>query len=348
MEFSSRHERELAEIKALTNELDQRVQEGLGELERIRESQDKAMGRAGDPRRGRHRSGTQNARRPSSAADRDGSEPLLAFVHIPKTAGGSVMSMFTAAYSKKGVKKTGNYVSNPEKTQRKISKALRVEGRVSFGHTPYGALRHKLPPDTRYVTFLREPVDRVLSHYYRHIELKHPKQVRTERPTTGWNAKANSIEEALVEMHLPQMSNLATRFLVSDPSPPMATDLPAGALEDAKASLRAFAFVGIQERFEESLVLLQRDLGLGQIPYRNRHVSSGDARPTVDEIPDEQRALIEEYNALDAELYRFGVELFEEAVAAADESFAADVEALRAGSATDREEEWRQARGADG
>ena len=38
-----------------------------------------------------------------------------------------------------------------------------------MGHVPYGLFRRHLPEDTRYMTFLREPVDRVLSHYYRHI-----------------------------------------------------------------------------------------------------------------------------------------------------------------------------------
>lgn len=118
-------------------------------------------------------------------------------------------------------------------------------------------------------------------------------------------------------------------------------ELPASALDDAKENLRGFAFIGIQERFEESLVLLQRMLGLGLVPYEDRHVSSD--RPSVEEISDEQRALIAEHNRLDAELYTFAQGLFDDAVAAADRGFAADVEALRARDAAAREEEWRAA-----
>jgi hypothetical protein len=132
----------------------------------------------------------------------------------------------------------------------------------------------------------------------------------------------------MVEMRLPQLNNLATRFLSGAPSP--MDELPASALEDAKGNLRGFAFIGIQERFAESIVLLQRTLGLGLVPresYQNRHVSRN--RPSVDEIPDEQRALIEDCNRLDVELYSFGAELFENAVAAAGRGFAADVERLR-------------------
>jgi hypothetical protein len=85
-------------------------------------------------------------------------------------------------------------------------------------------------------------------------------------------------------------------------------------------------------------------LGLDLVPYLNRHVSIEGGRPAVDEIPDEQRALIAEHNRLDAELYRFGLELFEDAVAASDEGFAADVERLRALSADANEDAIQTAR----
>jgi hypothetical protein len=314
-------EQELAEIQSLALELDRSVKETLGQLKGIREGND-----AG---------------------------PLLVFVHIPKTAGGTVTSMLTAAYSRQAVRDAGNYARAPEKIERKIRSTLRRGGRVAAGHTPYGAVREHLPPDTRYMTFLREPVDRVLSHYYRHLHRKRPKvqrspareQHRLETPgkvRPDRKPKADSIEEAIVGMRMPQLNNLATRFLCGRPS--VLGDLPASALDDAKANLGEFAFVGIQERFEESLVLLQRMLGLGSIPYRDRHVSSN--RPAVDEIPDQERALIEEHNQLDAELYSFGLGLFEDAVAAAGEGFAAEVAKLRARDAAVREEEWRATRAA--
>jgi hypothetical protein len=284
--FARRHEQDLAEIKALADELES-----------------------------------------------DDAGPLLAFVHIPKTAGGTVTSMLAAAYSKRGIAKTGNYIKGPEKTVRKVTRRPgaweswhRGGGRVAVGHTPYGVFRDHLPADARYMTFLREPVDRVLSHYYRHVHNPALSDPHRNARRQGRRATAASIEEALIQMRLPQLTNLATRFLCSHPSLGV---LPASALEDAKENLRKFAFVGIQERFEESIVLLQRALGLGFLPYLDRHVSVEGGRPAVDEISDAQRSLIEEYNQLDTELYRFGLELFADAVAAAGEGIAADVERLR-------------------
>jgi hypothetical protein len=298
--FTRRHEEDLAEIKALAQELDQRARGSLERLEQIREAQERA------------------AMAP----------PLIAFVHIPKTAGGAVTTMFSTAYSKAGITDMGNYVSGPEKALGKVTRRpggwgswQRRGGRVAIGHTPYGLFRQgNLPPDTRYITFLREPVDRVLSHYYRHVHL--PGMNDSERRAK----RARSLEQALDEMRMPQLRNLCTRFLCSEAT---LGELPPSALDEAKENLRTFAFVGIQERFEESILLLQRTLGLGLVPYRNQHVSGAGRRPSVDAISDEQRELIMEHNRLDVELYAFGLELFEQALASVDADFASDLERLR-------------------
>jgi hypothetical protein len=332
MLFTSRHGQELAEIRALTNELGQRAQAAQAELQSILSIQ----------------------RRQLDGLDRLGAgsveaAPLIAFVHIPKTGGGTVTDMLARAYSKAGVHSAGNFMSGPEATANKVARRPggwetwhRRGGRVTVGHVPYGLFREHLPEHTRYMTFLREPVDRVLSHYYRHLH--HPELSPAERAECRHRGRqvAGSVEEALVELRLPQLNNLATRFLCGVPSP--IGELPGSALDDAEASLRDFAFVGIQERFEESMVLLQRTFGIRLLPYLNRHVSIDGGRPSVGELHDEERALIAEHNRLDAELYRFGLALFEDAAAASDESFAADVETLGALSADANREAIRTAR----
>jgi Sulfotransferase family len=209
---------------------------------------------------------------------------------------------------------------------------------VMVGHVPYGLYREYLPADARYMTFLRDPVDRVLSHYYRHRPRKQSKRELPGR-VSGGKITTASLEEALAEPPLAELSNLATRFLCSDPSP--MGELPPSALEEAKANLRKFVFVGIQERFEESIVLLQRTLGLGLVPYLNRHI--GIDRPALDEIPAAQRRLIEKCNRLDAELYAFASDLFDDALPAADASFTTDVETLRRLSAELNEQAIRRA-----
>ena len=308
------YEQELGELRTLAHEFERSTQEVLG---RVREARS-------------HLAAPGWERSADAAAG-----PTIAFVHIPKTAGGTAINMLTNAFSKAGITDAGNFITGPEKVATKLRKGPEGwerwrdrGGRVVSGHVPYAALREYLPADARYMTFLREPIDRALSHYYRHIHVDESKDDLADRIKQYEDegaARASSLEEAIVEMRQIQLRDFCTRFLSDSRSP--TGELPASALDEAKANLREFAFVGIQERFEESIVLLQRTFGLGLLPYWNRHVNV--LRPGIEEISAEQRALLEEHNQLDLELYAFASELFEEAIAAAGDAFAADVERLQ-------------------
>jgi hypothetical protein len=263
---------------------------------------------------------------------------LVVFVHIPKTAGGTVRAMISATPSGPKTIDSGNFFKGTDHALEKISRKMRTVGRanaeaVVIGHVPYGVYRAHLPPEARYVTFLREPVDRVVSHFYRHV--------------MNWDGRAKarfggveSLERALTDTHLPEISNLQpalnnlqTRCLCSDPRP--MGRLSESALDEAKDNLRKFAFVGIQERFTESLVLFQQTLGLTLTPTPDRHVNR--YRPSVDDVDPEECRLIEEHNRLDAELYRYARTLFEERLAEVGADFPAEVEACRAATAAVKE-----------
>src|SRR3954451_6780969 len=121
MPFDAPKEQELADIRAITRELDRRARGCQGQLDRIEAGQDKALGRY---------------------------PPLVAFVHIPKTAGAAVATMFTTAYTRQGTCDTRNYISGREKVVTKLTKRpggwerwQRRGGRVAIGHTPYGLFR---------------------------------------------------------------------------------------------------------------------------------------------------------------------------------------------------------------
>jgi hypothetical protein len=228
--------------------------------------------------------------------------PLIAFVHIPKTAGASVKTMFARAFSIGAVIDAGNYLLNPERAVTTVSGDRIARGRVAVGHIPYGLFRAHLRSDTRYVTLLRDPVDRVLSYYHSHIR-------RTRRTEEARVVTTDSLQEA-IELRLPEIGNLATRFLCGDSAP--MDELPADALDRAKANLGQFDFVGVTERFDESIVAMQRVLGLPPVAYEREHVSEG--RPSAEEVPEAQRQLIIEMNALDLDLYDFARALFEERV----------------------------------
>lgn len=324
---STQHEQELAEIKAQLHDLGRSLEEVTERLDRFAE----------DPRQPGREATTGN-----------GPPPLIGFVHIPKTAGGTLTSMFARAWQRGALHKAGNFMRGPEKTVNKVTKRPgawenwnRRGGRLSVGHVPYRLFAPNLPANCMYITFLRDPVDRVLSHYYRHI---HSRTAGTDRnlwrAANQRKASASSLDEAVAVLRLPEVNNLATRFLCDDPE---AEELGAEALEQAKANLRRFAFVGIQERFDESVALLQLTLGLDVVPYgESRHVSVD--RPAVEEISDEQRRMVEAHNELDAELYEYGRGQFETALAAAGDELASRLARLRIASASALEEDKAEVR----
>jgi len=245
-------------------------------------------------------------------------DSLIAFVHIPKTAGGTLANMLGRAYTRSAFCDGGNAFLDPAKAVNKISRGpggwerwCRDGGRVVAGHIPYGMFREHLPADTRYVSLLRDPIDRVVSHYHAH------------------KRALGSLEEAL-EQAPPELTNLATRMLSGTVS--TAGPLTPSDLEGAQANLRRFAFVGLQDRFDESVVLLQRMLGLRPVPYLSRHVSSD--RREIPVLTEEQRARVRARNELDVELFELAKTLLAETIARADDRFGRDVEELRRVSAT--------------
>jgi hypothetical protein len=307
---------QLSEIKDLQQQLDDRLTEVLDRVNRL-------AGLPAEP---------LSAPPPASNGDHEGaSTSLVAFVHIPKTAGGTVKGMISAAASGPKIIDSGNFFRTEELSSGKIEQKLTSAARsrvdaVTIGHVPYGVYRRRLPAGTRYITFLREPVDRVVSHFYRHV-------MNWDGGAKVRFAGVDSLERALTDTDLPEirnlqpaLNNLQTRCLCWDPSP--LGRLPESALDEAKAHLREFAFVGIQEQFTESLVLLQRALGLPLQPNTDRHVNL--YRPSVDDIDPKERQLIEECNSFDLELYRYARALFQERIAEAGDDFEAEVEAMRA------------------
>jgi hypothetical protein len=257
-------------------------------------------------------------------------KPLVAFVHIPRTGGGSVKRALARAYGR--AQSVGNVQFGTEKSEKLLQRVGREldtwSGRVLAGFVPYGLFARYLPPDTRYVTFLRDPVERVLSHHYAHAQ-GGPEELRTAwrrdpAAADGVGDEDDLSLEAGLKRGITIYNNLATRFLWGGES--LDGALPADALEQARANLDRFAFVGVTERLDEGMILLSRVLCIQPAGYPRRHVTQ--SRPTADEIPPSLARLIEEHNALDIELYRTARERFENEEAAAGD-LGAQVEELR-------------------
>ncbi|MDL2216851.1 hypothetical protein LJB81_03875 [Desulfovibrio sp. OttesenSCG-928-M14] len=104
--------------------------------------------------------------------------------------------------------------------------------------------------------------------------------------------------------------NFMTRCIAGqDPGP---ADRPRAALSKAKRHLeKEFVFVGIQEHFDESLLLLGQTLGLDDLLYERRN-----SLVQADAIPVEQSDLdlARQINQGDRDLYDFALTLLEERI----------------------------------
>lgn len=263
-----------------------------------------------------------------SRARSGGTDPLTVFVHIPKTAGSTLRTVFLNSYPRNAIGNSGNAFRDPDSSAAKVeglSRAARI--RVIAGHTPLGVFREHLRARARYLTILRDPVDRTLSHFH-YLCLSGRGSVSPlptrEGPRRLPLPPCIGLEEMLARGEY-LLDNLATRMLCDRASP--FGPVTEAHLEEAKRNLGTLAFVGLTERFDESAVLLERALGLDLVPYTSKKVNAG--RPSVQDTPEAEVALIAEHNQLDLELYECARELFERRLAAAGAALEPDVETVK-------------------
>ena len=256
-------------------------------------------------------------------------DPLL-LVHLPKTAGTTLAQLMRYHYSGGAFMGAGNVLSRLDEAEPRLQAIGRKPAvRAAAGHVSFG-LAQQVLPDATFVTILREPVARTLSQYYFLTEFGRGGGLVP--PGLDEDARGLDLGDAFDRGYL--LDNLQTRMLCGAVSP--YGDLPADALERAKANLRdRFAYVGTTERFDELLAVL--DLALGWPTTAYEPARENPHRPA--EVPDELRGLAAERNALDRELHAFADELLDEALAAAGP--AAEEEAAVIAQATAR---WNEAR----
>jgi tetratricopeptide (TPR) repeat protein len=122
-----------------------------------------------------------------------------------------------------------------------------------------------------------------------------------------------------------ELNDWHTRVLAGPPDPPFgATDR--SLLDRALANIENhFSVVGLSERFDETVVMLKRSLRWKRPYYAPLNATRG--RPAKAELPDAALRAIQEFNALDIELYERSRASFEEAIRA-DPTFGRELRSL--------------------
>lgn len=222
-------------------------------------------------------------------------KPLLLYMHIPKTAGSTFSQILSELYQSAA---RPCYFDQPEEILKELAKDENNTIQCIYGHFLYGLHLH-LPRPATYITFLRDPVERVISLYYFWQTYDHSQQEALSKM---------SLKEFILSDEYSQNSNHQTFYLAGGTYD----------LQLAKDNLqKQFAMVGLTERFDESLFLFQKVLGWPKIKHYVSH-NITPHRPRKDQIPSEVIELILHKNQLDCQLYEFAKELFEERIASLD------------------------------
>ena len=185
--------------------------------------------------------------------------PELISVHIPKTAGTSFAEILKEVYGHTNIgslhiqsvgKSNDLIITYQDKPVKETE--LNLNTMVLHGHFPYRRIPQIIKPsaDTPIITWLRHPVERVISAYH-YADNIYRKELSETNPRLNIlnTLKRNLMEYAFIK----GSRNVCTQFL-----------------EGAK--LEDLYFVGIVEHFEEDLAYLSQLMGWKnyQVPHLNR------------------------------------------------------------------------------
>lgn len=245
---------------------------------------------------------------------------LLVFIHIPKTAGSTLRAIMQRQYRPEEIchipwdfdrnAPFARFIDLPEQE--------RARTKVLYGHIPFGVHRF-IQRQTTYFTMLRDPVDRCISHYF-HIR-KLPNHFHHKR------AKELDLGDFVASGVFREMDNGQVRQLTGAGALPFGACTP-DLLDQAIANLdQHFCVAGLQERFDETLLLLRRSMRWQQFPlYQRRNV--GRQRSQRDSFPPEVLRVVEAHNVLDQQLYDYVAGRLAQTIAGQGAGFALEFRAF--------------------
>lgn len=215
----------------------------------------------------------------------------LISIHIPKTAGTSFRNTLRAVYGAKAVIRLDigliwqeTMIDEAVYTEAEIPRGVAVV----HGHFSYAALRDRFPVDTGIpvITWLRDPVERVISNYF-YLAKRLAEELNEE--ARGLNILSRMQRSLTEYARCEAARNRMSKFL-------------------SGISLEELRFAGLVEHYDEDLSRLAGIMGWTDVPAFNHNQTGRDTSLVSDEEIAEIRAL----NAEDVALYERAVQLREE------------------------------------
>jgi hypothetical protein len=230
----------------------------------------------------------------------------LIFLHIGRTGGTTLGRILRANYPAQARFWVDD--SDLEASMRRLTD-LGAEDRhhlaVVHGHVAFG-VHERLGGEARYLTLLRDPVERAVSHY--HYVRSRPYH-RLHAEVMARNLDLRQYLESGLSL---ETDNWQTRVLAGDLETPFG-QCGQETLDRAKRNVAMwFDVVGLLERFDESLLLWRRRYGWRMPLHARCNASHG--RPAANELDDAELATLRRLNRLDLELYRWASERLDAAV----------------------------------
>lgn len=248
-------------------------------------------------------------------------EEVTFFLHIEKTGGISIRNILESNYPADEHLKFYDSIPGKIAAFKRLSPGEQEKIKWVCGHFDFGIHRQMGIRQYRYVTLLRNPMERMISFYYYFI--KNPSEF-----TTYGRDHNIGFETYIRGAKHTQVDNGQTRRIAG------ASHLEVGTcgnahLEQAKENLgNHFSVVGILESFHETLLLLREHCQLKNIFYLEANKTA--QRPQKNDLPASITRIIEKYNQLDLELYHYAKKRLEKRVKEKGAGFKKEVEAFKA------------------
>jgi len=254
------------------------------------------------------------------------------FVHVPKTAGTTFRAIIESTFPKKQICRiyhgSVNFMGMDEFAT--LADENKRKFRIFCGHFAFG-LHRKIPQPCKYITVMRDSIERTISLYHHHTQGKH---ARADKNVEAIHARIKDGHFSLSEFVSSGISfrntdNGQTRLL-SGESPAFGR-CNSTMLDTAKKNLREhFVVTGLTERFDESVVLMQKALGWPTPYYLSQNIATD--RVKYEDLPQSTLDTIRRSNELDTELYGYAEKLLEEQIACYGAGFERELEQFRTGN----------------
>lgn len=254
------------------------------------------------------------------------SDAQLFFLHIPKTAGTTLVQIIEQQFDEREIARW----LYPFRLFDKPPGFFR-EHRYFHGHVEYAVMASFLAKPPVVMTILRDPVERYLSQFGNHQRVPLSQipdttsEVLNEFQHTSLRRFVYDPPEGLIPLSLNYRNMQAKMFafeLSAEANKPLKelgmfrqsrTDIiPTPTLKQTQLRLHEFAFAGLLERFQESLFLLAYTFGWPPtVEYQSFGAANQGQRPRQDEL---ELGLLEEIhsqNSLDRQLYDYAQRVFD-------------------------------------